>query len=130
MIHRAPFGSMERFCGVLIEHFAGHFPAWLSPEQARVLTVSEKSDAFAQEVMSKLTASGLRASLDNSSDKIGAKIRNAQLEKTPYMLVIGERKKPPVPVSPCGTRRRVTWASDRLEELIESIKEEVRSRTL
>ncbi len=92
MIHRAPFGSMERFCGVLIEHFAGHFPVWLAPEQARVLTVSEKSDTFAREVLAKLTGADLRVSLDDTSDKIGAKIRNAQLEKIPYMLVIGEKE--------------------------------------
>jgi len=92
MIHRAPFGSMERFCGVLIEHFAGHFPAWLAPEQARVLTVSEKSDAFANEVFATLQAKGVRATLDSSSDKIGAKIRNAQLDRVPYMLVIGEKE--------------------------------------
>jgi len=92
MIHRAPFGSMERFCGVLIEHFAGHFPVWLAPEQARVLTVSEKSDPFAREVLGRLAGAGLRASLDASADKIGAKIRNAQLEKIPYMLVIGEKE--------------------------------------
>jgi len=92
MIHRAPFGSMERFCGVLIEHFAGHFPTWLAPEQARVLTVSEKSDEFAKEVFTKLQAAGMRATLDVTADKIGAKIRNAQLERVPYMLVIGEKE--------------------------------------
>lgn len=92
MIHRAPFGSMERFCGVLIEHFAGHFPTWLAPEQVRVLTVSEKSDAFAREVFGRLTTAGVRAALDDSSDKVGAKIRNAQVERIPYMLVIGEKE--------------------------------------
>jgi threonyl-tRNA synthetase len=92
MIHRAPFGSMERFTGVLIEHFAGHFPTWLAPEQVRVLTISEKADGFALEVLEKLKAANVRVSLDNSPDKIGAKIRNAQLERTPYMLVIGEKE--------------------------------------
>lgn len=92
MIHRAPFGSMERFCGVLIEHFAGHFPAWLAPEQVRVLTISEKVDAFAAEVFAQLQAAGLRASLNNDADKIGAKIRAAQLDKVPYMLVVGEKE--------------------------------------
>jgi threonyl-tRNA synthetase len=92
MIHRAPFGSMERFCGVLIEHFAGHFPAWLAPEQVRVLTISEKVDAFAAEVFAQLKAAGLRATLNNDADKIGAKIRNAQLDKVPYMLVLGEKE--------------------------------------
>ena len=92
MIHRAPFGSMERFCGVLIEHFAGHFPTWLAPEQVRILTVSEKSDAFAAEVLGTLQNAGLRVTLVNDSDKIGAKIRNAQLDRVPYMLVLGEKE--------------------------------------
>jgi threonyl-tRNA synthetase len=92
MIHRAPFGSMERFCGVLIEHFAGHFPVWLAPEQARVLTVSEKSDTFASQVYANLQAAGMRVTMVNTSDKIGAKIRNAQLDRVPYMLVIGEKE--------------------------------------
>ena len=92
MIHRAPFGSMERFCGVLIEHFAGAFPAWLAPEQARVMTISEKADDFAREVHRQLLANNVRATLDVSSDKIGAKIRVAQLEKVPYMLVVGQKE--------------------------------------
>ncbi len=92
MIHRAPFGSMERFTGVLIEHFAGHFPTWLAPEQVRVVTVSEKSESFAQKIYTDLQAANIRCSLDNAADKIGAKIRNAQLDKIPYMLVIGEKE--------------------------------------
>jgi threonyl-tRNA synthetase len=92
MIHRAPFGSMERFTGVLIEHFAGHFPAWLAPEQVRVLTISEKSEQFATEALAQLKAAGLRVTLDNSPEKVGAKIRNAQLQRIPYMLVIGEKE--------------------------------------
>ncbi|WP_395739837.1 threonine--tRNA ligase [Prosthecobacter sp.] len=92
MIHRAPFGSMERFCGVLIEHFAGHFPTWLAPEQVRILTISEKVDAFADEVYAKLKDAGLRVTLNNDADKIGAKIRLAQLDRIPYMLVLGEKE--------------------------------------
>jgi threonyl-tRNA synthetase len=92
MIHRAPFGSMERFTGLLIEHFAGHFPVWLAPEQVRVLTVSEKSFEFAEEVQALLFEAGVRSSLDKAADKIGAKIRLAQLDKIPYMLVIGEKE--------------------------------------
>jgi threonyl-tRNA synthetase len=92
MIHRAPFGSMERFCGVLIEHFAGHFPVWLAPEQVRVLTISEKSEVFATEALQALRNAGMRVTLDNSAEKVGAKIRNAQLAKIPYMLVIGEKE--------------------------------------
>ncbi len=92
MIHRAPFGSMERFTGVLIEHFAGAFPTWLSPEQVRVMTISEKADDFARGVYDQLLAAGVRCSLDLDADKIGAKIRVAQLEKVPYMLVIGQKE--------------------------------------
>jgi threonyl-tRNA synthetase len=91
MIHRAPFGSMERFCGILIEHFAGAFPLWLAPEQARVLTVSEKAEAYGREVEAKLRAAGLRVAGDYRAEKIGAKVREASLEKVPYMLVAGER---------------------------------------
>lgn len=92
MIHRAPFGSMERFTGVLIEHFAGHFPTWLAPEQIRVLTISEKADEFANDIFAQLKAAGLRVTFNNDADKIGAKIRLAQLDKIPYMLVIGEKE--------------------------------------
>ncbi len=91
MIHRAPLGSMERFVGVLIEHFAGAFPLWLAPEQARVLTVSEKSEAYGREVERQLRDAGFRVSGDYRGQKLGAKIREAQLELVPYMLVVGER---------------------------------------
>ncbi|TWT73456.1 Threonine--tRNA ligase [Posidoniimonas polymericola] len=91
MIHRAPLGSMERFIGVLIEHFSGAFPLWLSPEQCRVLTVSEKSEEYGREVEQKLLAAGLRAAGDYRGAKLGAKIREAQLELIPYMLVVGEK---------------------------------------
>jgi threonyl-tRNA synthetase len=91
MIHRAPLGSMERFIGVLIEHFAGAFPLWLAPEQARVITVSEKSESYGREVEQKLRAAGLRVKGDYRPEKLGAKIRDAQLELIPYMLVVGPR---------------------------------------
>jgi threonyl-tRNA synthetase len=91
MIHRAPLGSLERFVGVLIEHFAGAFPLWLAPEQARVLTVSEKSEAYGREVEARLRAAGLRVEGDYRAEKLGSKIRDAQLELIPYMLVVGPR---------------------------------------
>ncbi len=91
MIHRAPFGSMERFIGVLIEHFAGSFPMWLAPEQARILTVSEKSTEYAQQVQAALREAGFRVEGDYRSEKLGAKIRDARHEMIPYMLVIGPR---------------------------------------
>ncbi len=92
MIHRAPFGSMERFIGILIEHFAGAFPLWLAPEQLRIITVSEKFTEYARKVEAELKAHGYRVQGDYRSDKIGGKIRGAQLEKIPYMLVIGEKE--------------------------------------
>jgi threonyl-tRNA synthetase len=92
MIHRAPFGSMERFIGILIEHFAGAFPLWLAPEQARVITVSEKFNDYARKIEAELKAKGFRATGDYSGEKIGAKIRTAQLEKIPYMLVVGDKE--------------------------------------
>jgi threonyl-tRNA synthetase len=92
MIHRAPFGSMERFIGILIEHFAGAFPAWLAPEQARVMTVSEKFTEYAKKVEAELKGHGFRVQGDYRPEKIGFKVREAQLEKVPYMLVIGEKE--------------------------------------
>jgi threonyl-tRNA synthetase len=92
MIHRAPFGSMERFIGVLTEHFAGAFPLWLAPVQVAVLSISDKFNDYANSVVEKLKAAGLRAEANLSSDKIGAKIRQATLDKVPYMLVVGEKE--------------------------------------
>ncbi len=92
MIHRAPFGSMERFVGLLIEHFAGKFPTWLSPEQVRVLPISDKVADVAEELRVRLANAGIRVTLDGGADKIGAKIRNARLARVPYMLVIGQRE--------------------------------------
>jgi threonyl-tRNA synthetase len=92
MIHRAPFGSMERFIGILIEHFAGAFPLWLAPEQVRVLPVSERFTDYGRKVEAELKAGGFRVSLDSRPEKIGYKIREAQLEKIPYMLVVGDKE--------------------------------------
>jgi threonyl-tRNA synthetase len=91
MIHRAPLGSMERFIGVLIEHFAGAFPLWLAPEQVRVIPVSAKSEAYARQVEAAFKAAGLRVGVDLDAEKLGAKIRKAQLELVPMMVVCGPR---------------------------------------
>ncbi|MDG3005658.1 threonine--tRNA ligase [Paludisphaera mucosa] len=92
MIHRAPFGSMERFMGILIEHFAGAFPLWLAPEQVRVLPISDKAADYAETVLKKLTDAGFRASMDHRPEKIGAKIRDAQMQKIPVMFVVGAKE--------------------------------------
>jgi threonyl-tRNA synthetase len=91
MIHRAPLGSMERFIGVLIEHFAGAFPLWLAPEQVRVVTVSEKSETYGRQVEQQFKDAGFRTGGDYRGQKLGAKIREAQLDLIPYMLVVGEK---------------------------------------
>ena len=93
MIHRVVFGSIERFIGILIEHYAGKFPVWLSPVQVKILPVSDKSADYAKEVEAALKAQGLRAETDMRNEKIGYKIREAQLEKLPYMLIIGDKEK-------------------------------------
>src|SRR4029079_7013311 len=92
MIPRAAFGSMERFIGVLIEHFAGAFPLWLSPVQVAVLSISEKTNEYASKVTQQLKDAVLRVEANLGSEKIGAKIRDATLAKVPYMLVVGEKE--------------------------------------
>ena len=92
MVHRAPFGSMERFTAVLIEHTAGHFPLWLTPEQVAILPISEKYNDYAKKVASYLEEQGVRASLDDRNEKIGRKIRDNELKRVPYMVIVGEQE--------------------------------------
>ena len=92
VIHRAIFGSVERFIAILIEHYAGAFPLWLAPVQAVVLPISDRHLAYAASVRDRVTTAGLRADLDERQEKIGFKIREAQLQKIPYMLVVGDRE--------------------------------------
>jgi threonyl-tRNA synthetase len=93
LIHRAVTGSTERFMGVIIEHFAGAFPAWLAPVQAAIIPISdEKHGAYGRELLGRLAVAGLRAELDESKDRMQAKIRRAQLQKVPYMLIIGDKE--------------------------------------
>jgi threonyl-tRNA synthetase len=92
MIHRAMLGSVERFLGILIEHTAGAFPLWLAPTQAVVIPVGEKFYAYGAEVTAKLTAAGVRVELDDRSESLGYRVREAQMQKVPYMLVVGARE--------------------------------------
>ena len=92
MIHRAPFGSMERFCAVLIEHTAGKFPLWLTPEQVIVLPISEKYNEYAQKVSNQLNISDIRAGIDDRNEKIGRKIRDNEMKRIPYLLIVGEKE--------------------------------------
>jgi threonyl-tRNA synthetase len=129
MIHRAPFGSMERFMGILIEHFAGAFPTWLAPEQVRIVTVSDKFQAYAEKIEKQLKERGFRVQGDYRPDKIGAKIREAQLEKIPYMLVIGEKEQ-----SAGSVAVRARTAGDQgavpVASFIERLEREVKERQL
>lgn len=129
MIHRAPFGSFERFTGMLIEHFAGAFPLWLAPEQVRVLVVSQKFEEYGRSVESRLAAAGLRAAGDYRPEKIGAKIRDAQLELIPYMLVVGGRERDSGTVA-VRHRRQGDLGTMALEPLIAMLQEEVRQKSI
>ncbi len=125
MLHRALLGSVERFFAVLVEHYAGAFPLWLAPLQARVITVSEKQDEWAREVCAHLVALGLRVERDLSPDKLGAKIRRAQLEKIPYMLVVGDKEVAERTAAPRARDGKQTEARP-LEELGRWLMEEAR----
>lgn len=92
MIHRAPFGSMERFVAVLIEHTAGKFPLWLTPDQAIVLPISEKYQNYAEHVLNSLNNSDIRTLIDDRNEKIGKKIRDNELRRIPYLLIVGEKE--------------------------------------
>ena len=112
MVHRAPFGSMERFIGVLIEHFGGAFPLWLSPEQIRICTVSEKSEAYGRQVEKQLKDAGFRVTGDYRPEKLGAKIRDSQLGKVPYTAVVGPKDEAAGTVS---LRDRIDGSQETLE---------------
>ena len=92
MIHRAPFGSMERFCGVLIEHFAGNFPTWLAPEQVRILPMNDELVDAAKAIESQLSSAKIRCTVDEVADKLGAKIRKAEIAKVPHMIILGKKE--------------------------------------
>jgi len=129
MIHRAPFGSLERFVGLLIEHFEGKFPVWLAPEQVRVLSISEKHNSYAAEVAQRLADAGIRASSDLTGDKIGAKIRLARLERIPYMLITGAREEESQSVS-VRHRDREDLGTMTLNDFVDQVCEEIRNRSL
>lgn len=129
MIHRAPFGSMERFCGVLIEHFGGDFPAWLAPEQVRLVPISEKTLEHSRALLARFKAEGLRATLDEHNDKLGAKIRRAELDKVTYTLVIGQKEAETNSVS-VRSRARGDEGVMTADAYIAKLKAEVATRAL
>lgn len=129
MIHRVAFGSIERFIGILIEHFAGAFPTWLAPVQVKVLPISDKYMDYANKVLARLDEAGIRAETDTRAEKIGYKIREAQMNKIPYMLVVGAKEEETGVVSV-----RSRFAGDEgakgLDEFIASAKEEIEAKTI
>jgi threonyl-tRNA synthetase len=131
MIHRAPFGSMERFIAVLIEHTAGHFPLWLTPEQVVILPISEKFNDYAKQVSEYLNNNDVRAIVDDRNEKIGRKIRDNELKRIPYMLVVGEKEmnEGTVNVRKQGQGDNGTQISMKFEEFANKINEEVRQMT-
>ncbi|MCI9502234.1 MAG: threonine--tRNA ligase [Hungatella sp.] len=128
MIHRVAFGSIERFIGILIEHFAGAFPTWLAPVQVKVLPISDKFIEYGDKVRQQLDEAGIRVELDTRSEKIGYKIREAQMQKIPYMLIVGQKEQEESKVSV-----RSRFAGDEgqksMDEFIAGVKEEIASRT-
>ncbi len=127
MIHRVVFGSIERFIGILTEHFAGAFPVWLAPVQARIMTITDRADAAARELQKKLEDAGIRVETDLRNEKIGFKIREAQMQKIPYMLVLGDKEAEEGTVA-VRLRGQGDLGTMRADELTQRILEEVRTK--
>ena len=127
IIHRAPLGTHERFIGFLLEHYAGKFPLWLAPQQVKILPISDKFMPYAENVLNKLKNADIRAEIDERTEKIGKKIRDTELAKVPYMLVIGEKEMNEEMVS-VRRQGKGDLGSQSLQDFIDMIKEEVSSK--
>jgi threonyl-tRNA synthetase len=127
MVHRALLGSLERFFGVLVEHYAGAFPLWLAPEQVRVLPLTDRQRPAAEETVARLEREEFRVALDGSAEKIGAKIRDAQMAKIPYMLILGPREVESGTVA-VRSRSAGDQGGVRLEAFIGRLREEVANK--
>ncbi|HEX8334648.1 MAG TPA: His/Gly/Thr/Pro-type tRNA ligase C-terminal domain-containing protein, partial [Segetibacter sp.] len=127
MIHRAPFGSMERFIALLIEQCAGKFPLWLAPTQATILPISDKFLPYAQDVQKQLQAQDIRVELDDRNEKIGKKIREAEMNKIPYMFVVGEKEMNEGKVA-VRKQSKGDIGTQTISEVLEFLKEEVQSK--
>ena len=127
MIHRALMGSIERFFGILIEHYAGAFPLWLSPVQVKVLPITDKQNEYAEEIRNSLICEGVRVEADNRNEKIGHKIREAQLEKVPYMFIIGGREAESRAVA-VRMRKEGDIGAMPLEDAVNKVKQEINQK--
>ena len=129
VIHRVIYGSLERFIGILIEHFAGNFPTWLTPVQVKVLPITEKHLVYAKKVGDKLKEEGIRVEVDERNERLQAKIRDAQLEKVAYMLIVGDREEKERTVAERG-RSGKDYGAQPLDKFIEDIKKEIKEKTI
>lgn len=129
MIHRAILGSLERFLGILIEHYGGSMPLWLSPEQVRVLPISEKTQQYAEAILDKLKQAGLRASCDNSNEKIGAKIAKSHADKVPYMIVVGPKEAEANTIGARWRKSKITKTIG-IEEFISAARTKIAGKSL
>ena len=129
MIHRAPFGSMERFIAVLIEHCAGNFPLWLTPVQMVIIPISDKFNDYADSILVKLKNNNIRAQIDNRSEKMGAKIRTAEINKIPIMIILGEQE---VNSKTISVRRKFkgNLGTLTIDDFIVSVKKEISNRSI
>jgi threonyl-tRNA synthetase len=127
IIHRAPLGTHERFIGFLLEHYAGKFPTWIAPMQVKILPISDKFMDYAKQVLSALKAAGVRAEIDDRNEKIGKKIRDAELMKVPYMLVIGEKEMNESQVS-IRRQGKGDMGAKALSEFVQEISKEIEDR--
>ena len=125
MIHRAPFGSMERFIAILLEHTGGNFPLWLMPEQVIILSLSEKYEKYAEKVLNELENHDIRALVDNRNETIGKKIREAEMNKYPYMLIIGENEEKEETVSVRMHGNKEAIGSLSINEFANLVKQEI-----
>lgn len=130
MIHRAPFGTMERFTGVLIEHFGGNFPTWLAPEQVRIMPLNDELLPYAKAVEQRLFDEKVRVSIDSHNDKLGAKIRKAEIEKIPYMVVVGAKEQENGEVSVRSRINKSNEGNFKLEEFVKRLVDEIREKRL
>jgi threonyl-tRNA synthetase len=130
MIHRAPFGSMERFCGVLIEHFAGNFPTWLAPEQVRILPMNDELVDAAKAIESQLSSAKIRCTVDEVADKLGAKIRKAEIAKVPHMIILGKKEAEAGKISVRSRANKALENISSTEDFITSLLEIINTKKL
>jgi threonyl-tRNA synthetase len=130
MIHRAPFGSMERFCGVLIEHFAGNFPTWLAPEQVRILPMNDELVEAAKKIENQLSAAKIRCTVDEVADKLGAKIRKAEIAKVPHMIILGKKEAEVGKISVRSRANKALESIDTTEAFVKELGENIKGKVL